>query len=156
MKLGKGYPTVLTEDQCINEDTVACVADVPNFLGSYTVKAGEAVSLGIGEYSSFEAANGRIYASIMDDSAEAAEEPGILRISIWSPQNKPLRILKEFHTSQLSTSATDLTKQLPLEEQEELIREDKKLVFEFIPENADTIVKADTVMFIPITKYEVL
>ena len=156
MKLGNenGYPSVLTESNCINADTVAVTKDVPIFLGSYTVQAGEAISLGIGKYESYEAANGRIYSKFQN--ATPAEVKGVFRISIWSAQNKPMKILKEFHTSQLNTNVEDLTKQMPLSEQYELLTEDKKLVFEFIPEADETIVKANTVMYIPITKYEVL
>jgi hypothetical protein len=152
-RLGVGYPSMLTAGDLLAADAV-CTAGVPAYLGAYTVQAGEAICLGIGQFASFEAAAGRIYADMIDDAAGA--EAGILRLSIWSAQNKPLKILKEFHTSQLKTSATDLTKQMPLPEQTEMITEDKKLVVEFISAAADTIDVSACTLQVPITKYEVL
>lgn len=117
--------------------TVSLIANQFNKLGEYIVKAGEVISIGYGAQSGMDNALGRIY-GIMQD-ATPAEIPGTWRLSIYSPQDRPIKILWELRTEAVNTVATDRTKQTPLPIGIEDVTKDKKFVLEFKPDVAKTM-----------------
>lgn len=106
-------------------------------IGEYKVQAGEIIEVGYGGIASQSDAIGRIYAKFA--TSASAEVTGKLRMHVYSPQNRPLRIIHEFHTSALNTVETDRTKQTPLPYSDIQIGEDYKLVLEFEPDANATI-----------------
>lgn len=120
-------------------------------LGSYQVTAGEKISVGAGMLSGMDNAIGRIYAKFLNSDATPLEVPGKVRLSIYSPQDRPIMIVKEFRTEDLNTNASDKTKQLPLPEHDVWIREDQKLVLEFLPDSTGYISKTNTTLLMSVT-----
>jgi hypothetical protein len=116
----------------------ALIAGQYNKLGEYEVKAGETITLGYGPNGTMSDAVGRIYGAIMDTAAAPVELKGKIRLSIHSPQDRPLKIVDEFRTEALNTSSSDRTKQTPYPEHIEVVTEDKKIVLEFLPDAIGT------------------
>jgi hypothetical protein len=112
--------------------TVTCLPNVPTKLGEYKVQAGEMIALGYGEQSGLDNAVGRFYASIKDTNATPVELNGVLRLSVFSPQDRPLQILAEYDTDIVNDNPSDRTKQTPFPFNKTFLSEDKKLVLEFI------------------------
>jgi hypothetical protein len=145
------FTTAFTKEQLINAD-VAVLANQYNKIGEYKVEAGETITIGQGA-GGYDSAIGRIFADLRDNAVTpGVKMTGKLRFSIWSPQDRPLWIIKEFHTSALDTSATDRTKQTPLNEGMDVLTEDKKLVIEFRPDVAGTLSKANTTIIMDVTQ----
>lgn len=93
---------------------VACPQNVFTRLGSYTVPAGMLVSLGYGANESQEGSPGRLYFDIRDNTASpGAVIDGIIRISVVSPQDRPIKTLCEFPTTVLRSDKTNRTLQVP-------------------------------------------
>jgi hypothetical protein len=149
------YSTTLTQADLMDNDTIAVLAGIPIKLGEYQVQAGEEIAIGFGPFAGQESAIGRIYAEIMDDTATAAEEPGMLRLSVWDPQNRPLIVLGEWRTETLSSGASDRSLRIPLPESNINLTEDQKLVLEFISDASDTVVKASSTIAVDCTRYRV-
>lgn len=120
-------------------------------LGEYVVTAGEEISVGNGILAGQDNATGRIFAKFMTASG-AAEVTGTVRFHIYSSQNRPIEITHEFRTEDLNTSDTNRTLQLPLPEHAVWLREDQKLVLEFIADSAATITKADSKLTMSMTR----
>lgn len=112
------------------------VAGVITKIGSYKVQAGEAISLGYGTNESQEGSPGRFYIDLRDNSAAPGTKiDGIIRFSVWSPQNRPIKILYEVHTAQVRTDAVNRTLQLPFPSSNfPFVTQDKQIVIEFIPD----------------------
>jgi hypothetical protein len=145
------FTTAFTEEQLISGDTL-CKTGMFNKIGEYKVEAGETITIGQGS-GGYDSAIGRIFADLRDNSAApGAKMTGKIRLSVWSPQDRPLWIMKEFHTSKLDTSATDVTKQTPLNEGDDVLTEDKKLVIEFRPDVEGTISKSQSTFVMDITQ----
>jgi regulator of extracellular matrix RemA (YlzA/DUF370 family) len=130
--------------------TIVCNAGQFTKLGQYVVSAGELISIGYGNLSGMDNAIGRIYAKFQN--ATPAAVSGVLRISIVSPQDRPLKIMHEFRTEALDTSSTDRTKQTPLSIGLEDISEDTKIVLEFKPDTTATLTTANCTMVMDITQ----
>ncbi len=147
------FRSAFTQADLINADTVACIAGNPIKLGEYVVPAGELVSIGYGTLNGQQNATGRIYAdlqSLTDDVAAAVD--GLVRISAFSPQDRPKEILREYRTETLRQNETDRTKQVPFEEHQLAVSEDKKIVFEFIADANVTVNKSKSKILMDITK----
>src|SRR5690348_14484883 len=80
-------------------------------LGEQIVPAGLYRSIGFGSSGSQSDATGRIYCKL--NTAASVEVTGRLRISIFTPQDRNLVTLGEWHSSSLDANATDRSKQLP-------------------------------------------
>lgn len=143
------YRSAFTKTELMSGDVVL-TAGAWARLGSYEVKAGETISIGYGALSGMDNAIGRIYGVM--NTAASAEIKGKLRISIYSPQDRPIKIMHEWRTEVLNTSATDRTKQTPLAEGIEIITEDKKIVVEFLPDTSATVAKAQSTLIMDITQ----
>lgn len=147
------FRDVFTQSDLIDSTTVTCAAGVWVKLGEYQVPAGEAVSVGFGPYSGQENAVGRLFVELKD------EVPGVihgkLRLSMYTPQDRPKKIIGEYRTNILSSNSTDRTKQLPYPEDGLMITEDQKLVLEFLPDTAETLTKANCTILMDVTKFVV-
>jgi hypothetical protein len=146
------FRSAFTKAELISGD-VAVVTGQYNKLGEYKVEAGETITVGYGGQGGMDNAVGRIYGAIMNNAAApGVEMKGKIRLSIHSPQNRPLKIITEFRTELLNTNASDRTKQTPLPEHVEVLTEDKKLVLEFLPDAGGTVGKANSSLIFDITQ----
>jgi hypothetical protein len=135
--------------------TVACTAGLFTRLGSRVIQAGELLSLGFGNQSDQAGAQGRIFVDVRDNTASpGAIVPGIVRLTVYTPQDRPLVILAEFRVETLNQNSSDRTKQLPFPESIYQISEDKKLVIEFKPDATATVSNTNTKMVIDITEVQ--
>lgn len=122
-------------------------------LGSYAVQAGELVSPGYAGQSGQDNAQGRLYVDLKDNTATpGASVNGVLRLSIFSPQDRPLEIINEWRTETLRTSATDRTLQIPFPEFDAWVSEDKKIVLEFKADANATLGKVNSTLIMDCTK----
>lgn len=147
--MGERYRSAFTAAQLVAADKAVTAGEWAR-LGVYAVQAGEMISLGYGALSGMDNAVGRIYAKFA--ASGGAEVTGKVRLTIYSPQDRPLKIMHEFRTEALNTSASDRTKQTPFAEGPEIITEDKKIVLEFLPDANATIAKAQSVLIMDITQ----
>ncbi|MDP4170145.1 MAG: hypothetical protein Q8906_06000 [Bacillota bacterium] len=135
--------------------TVACTQGLFTRLGARVIQAGELLSLGFGNQSGQQDAQGRIFVDIRDNTASpGAVVPGVVRLTVYTPQDRPLVILAEFRVETLNQNSADRTKQLPFPESIYQLSEDKKLVIEFKPDATATISNANTKMVIDITEVQ--
>lgn len=148
------YRSAFTKADLVSGTTVPIVAGQYNKLGEYKVQAGETISIGYGQLSGMDNAIGRIYGVIKDSAATPAELKGKLRLSIYSPQDRPMKIMQEWRTEAINTSSSDRTKQTPLPEGIEEITEDKKIVLEFLPDSVGNgnVSKANSDLIFDITQ----
>lgn len=143
------FRSAFTQNHLITNATTVCVAGNPTILGEYVVPAGELVAIGYGKESGQESAQGRIF---IDLQAAAAAANGVIRISAYSPQNRPKEIMKEFRTETLRQNETDRTKQVPFAQHDLFVSEDKKIVLEFIADANATVDKSKCKILFDITK----
>jgi len=146
------FSSMLTVSDLFDDDTLAVTAGKWARVGEYEVAKGEEVAIGFGQYDDQERAVGRLYAKLMDDTDPAVEEAGLLRLSVYSPADRPLKILWEGRTN-VAGASTTRSEQIALPENAVNVREDQKIVLEFKPDSSDTIVKADSTILIDVTKY---
>lgn len=135
--------------------TVALVAGSIVRLGEYKVQAGELICNGFGEQTGQDNAVGRVFMKLMDTTATPVQIHGMVRLSVYSPQNRPLLILSEHRTEILASGETDRSLQTPYPEDVNWIQEDKKLVLEFIPDTTATFSKANSKVLMDMTVEEV-
>jgi hypothetical protein len=147
------YRGTFTKAELISAATVGVVAGAAAVLGKYAVQAGEAIKLGFGNLSGQENAIGRLYMQFKDTTGTPVLLSGTVRLSIWSPQDRPIAIIGEWRTEQLDTVATDRTKQIPMPEDIYKITEDKKVVLEFISDTTATLSKANSTIVMDITRF---
>lgn len=147
--MGEIFRSAFTKEHLIESATVDCIAGNPIMLGAYTVPAGELVSIGYGLQSGQESAQGRIFIDLQTATGKA---DGLVRITAYSPQNRPKEIMKEYRTETLRENGTDRTKQIPFPEHDLYISEDKKIVLEFIADTDVTVDKSKSTILMDITK----
>lgn len=147
--MGERYRSAFTKAELMSGDVVT-VAGQWARLGVYNVNAGETISIGHGALSGMDNATGRIYMIL--NTAASAELKGKVRLSIYSPQDRPIKIMHEFRTEVLNTALADRTKQTPLPEGIEIITEDKKIVLEFLPDASGTVAKTQSTIIMDITQ----
>lgn len=121
-----------------------------NRIGSYTVKAGEVIFMGFGSAGNMHDAVGRAYAKLQHDTP--GEMTGTWLIQIESAQDIPLEVLGTWRSEDFNTSATDKTKQLPWPMMQPGVSKDKKIVFYFRPDAAETIDISGSTISIDITR----
>jgi hypothetical protein len=147
------YRSSMSVDDLITAATVVCNAGVPTKLGEYKVQAGEMIALGYGEQSGLDNAVGRIFADIRDNAASpGASVKGKLRLSVFSPQDRPLQILAELDCDIVNDNETDRTKQTPFPFNKTFISEDKKLVLELIAKTTVTVGKVNSKLLFDTTQ----
>lgn len=145
------FSSAFTKNDLFKADTVSLVKGEPIRVGERTVQAGEKISIGYGVQSGMDNAVGRIYADFKNSESTPGNVEGLVRLSVWSPQNRLMKILKEWRTEELRTSSTDRTKQIPLPEHEIEITEDKKLVLEIVADADATLSKANSTLVMSTT-----
>jgi hypothetical protein len=155
--LGTIFRTAFTKEQLMTGD-VAVVAGQPIRLGEYKVQAGELVSLGYANNESQEGAAGRIYVDIKNNAAvPGANIEGTVRFAIYSPQNRHMETLVEYRTETLRTDKANRTLQVPFPSSMfPFIREDRKLVLEFIADAAGTVGKANSTILMDMTTQTII
>lgn len=126
------YRSALTQADLIANASTNTVAGQFVKLGERKIYAGEQIALGFAESAGQDNAVGRLFIDLQN--ATVAVE-GTVRISIFSPQNRPLVTLHEFRTETLRHGAADRSLQVPFPVGSAWSSEDKKLVLEFM---ADT------------------
>jgi hypothetical protein len=147
------YRSSMTEEELIDTATVSVLAGQPVKLGEYVVSAGEMIMLGYETKSGLDDAVGRIFANIKDNSASPGVElKGKLRLSAYTPQGRPMRILAEFDTDIVNDNETDRTKQTPFPANGIFLSEDKKLVLEFISKTTATVGKTNSRILFDVTQ----
>lgn len=150
------FRSALTQNDLITTATTAVVAGTYNKLGERKIEAGESLSIGFGQQSGQESAQGRIFIDVRDNGVTPGLViNGTVRLQVYSPQNRPLVILGEWRTETLRTGSGDRTKQIPLPEDIYSLTEDKKLVLEYMPDAAQTVGKTNTVILLDTTEEEV-
>jgi hypothetical protein len=149
------YRSAFNKDTFFSAATVAVVAGEAKKLGEYAVNSKEIISLGWGGLEGQENAQGRIYVQLKDNTeAGAVQIHGTVRLSVYSPQDRPIAIMHEFRTEQLDTSSTDRTKQIPFPEGMYEITEDNKIVMEFISDTSATLSKANSTIMMDIKRIQ--
>ena len=127
---GEIFASTFTNAELIKAATVTITAGEIIRVGEYKVQAGEMISVGSGMLAGMDNATGRVYMQFKDSAS--ALMSGSIRLVAYSAQNRPIEILREYRTEDLDTSATDKTKQIPNPEHYAWLREDQRLVLEFI------------------------
>jgi hypothetical protein len=155
---GEIFRSTFTANELIKATgSLAMTANEVLRLGEYKVQAGEEISVGSGQLTGMESATGRIFMDLRDTAAAGgAAVSGMVRLQAYSAQNRPIEIINEWRTEDLYTNATDKTKQLPCAEHSIWLREDQRLVLEFIPDTGGagngTLSKAQSKILMAMTK----
>lgn len=148
--LGRGYQSKLIQSNFAIQAR-ALIAGQPMIIGQYTVNAKEAISLGKGQHSALDQAEGRAYMDLKSGASTNIE--GMVRISVYTPQMREKMILAEWRTEALrQTSKRD---QEPLPEMREVVTEDDIIVISVIADANATVSVADTKLSFDIVRYEV-
>jgi hypothetical protein len=147
--MAERFRSAMTKNDLITAD-LALTAGVFMKLGEYKVQAGELVTIGYGQESGQESAQGRIYMDLK--TSASAVIAGTVRLQAYSPQNRPMVVLGEWRTEVLSQGNGDRTKQVPLPEGLYWLSEDKKLFLEFSADAAATLAKAQSTVLIDTTE----
>jgi hypothetical protein len=147
--MAERFRSALTKNELITADT-ACTTGTFTKLGEYKIQAGETVTVGYGQESGQESAQGRIFMDLK--TAASAVIAGTIRLQVYSPQNRPMVILGEWRTETVSTGSGDRTKQIPLPQNLYWASEDKKIVLEFNPDATATVAKVQSTVLIDTTE----
>lgn len=145
--MGEVYRSAYTLDHFTKEDVTVKAGQWVR-IGEYRVQAGELVSVGFGGSNGQESAQGRIFMDIKD---AAGQLEGFVRLSVYSPQDRPIEIIHEFNIATLRLNETDRTKQVPFPEDQRWLSQDKKLVLEFKAAADGTIDKSKTKLLMDMT-----
>lgn len=147
--MGEVYRSAKTQADLISGD-ISCIAGQYVRLGTYVVKAGEMISVGYGAQSAMNEAQGRYFARLEDSAGNILS--GTLRLSVYSPLDRPIEIIGEMRTEQLNTDPVDRTKQIPFPEDQAWITRDKKLVLEFCCDTTVTLTKSKSTVLMDTTQ----
>jgi len=120
-------------------------------VGRYVVPAGIGVSIGYGLSRGQDSAEGRIYADL--NATGSVDVDGVCRLVAIDPREMTVETLFECHSSQLRTSATDRTQQLPFPEHSALLTEDYILSFQMRGSAVATLDASICTLFMDITTY---
>jgi hypothetical protein len=153
--MGQVYSSAFTKEQAYNvfssAGTLAVQAGKEYRLMEFKVEAGINYSFGEGFGTNYEDAIGRIFMDIRDNTAApGAQVSGMVRLLWLKPSKKQGAIIREYHTSKLSSGETDARQQCPFPLQDQngnwspLVSEDKYLAIEFIPDNDVTLSYANS------------
>ena len=149
------FASTLIASTLIDAATVAIVTTGFTKCGEYQVPAGEELAIGFGGYGSQADSIGRLYAVMMNGAVPPVLIPGTMRLSVHSPQDRPLRVLGEWRTERATLGATAMEQRIPLPEHPVNLREDQKLVLEMISDAAATLTLANCTINLDVTKYVV-
>lgn len=144
------FPSALTEDDLITSASTSCLAGEAKRLGVKEISKGEAVMFGQGKLAGQNTAVGRAYASLKNSTTQLH---GLIRLAVYSAQDRLIKIISEYRTEELLTSSTDRTQKMPFAEVGDYYEEGRKLVLEFIADTAVTVIKADSDILFSITQF---
>lgn len=148
------FRSALTKNDLISGDIVVAVGQY-SILGKRTIQAGELLSIGFGQESGMDSAQGRIFIDIKNNAVSpGAVLDGTLRLSVYTPQMRYLVNLGEWRTETLRSGAGDRTKQIPLNESVYQLSEDKILCLEFLPDVAGTVGKNNSSVLLDTTEVQ--
>lgn len=143
------FRSAMTEAHLINSATVSVIAGQFVTVGKYKVEAGELITIGYGQQSGQNNAQGRIFMDFKDDVD--ANIQGLVRLSVYSPQDRPLVILGEWRSETLRSGATDRALKIPLPENFTWLSEDKQLFLELQADVGATLSKANSEILLDTT-----
>lgn len=147
--MGEYYRSALTQTDLISAATVTTTAGQFVKLGERKILAGETIGLGYGDASGQDNAVGRLFMDLKDSTP--ANVNGIVRLSIYSPQNRPLIVLHEFRTETLRMGSTVRDQQIPFPIGSAWASEDKKIVLEFMADASGLVNRTNTTILLDIT-----
>jgi hypothetical protein len=153
MALLNPFRSVFKAADLLGAVDVALVATKYREVGRFTVPAGTAYAIGYGGNPGQDSAEGRFYADI--NSIVPGDLDGMVRLVLLDPQERVLETLFECHTSQLRTSATDRSQQLPVPEHAAKIGEDYSIAFEMKPDADGTVDVSACILYLDVTVYSV-
>jgi len=141
----------------ISAATVLLLKDEWKNIGSVTVPADQLIGLGYGGLGTQDAAPGRMYVKLMDNTETPVAITGQFRIEIQSSNDLPMGgrpILIDYDLATTALGATNRTERLPLPFNEVMLSKDKKFVFKIKNnfETAQTLSRANSSIEIDITK----
>jgi hypothetical protein len=144
------YRSTFTASNLIQGATISCPSGTFTQLGEYQVLPGDLIALGYSDLDDQSGAVGRIYVSLMN--ATPALIPGTFRLSLMSEADRQLSIEFECRIEITSTNSGDRTKQLPLEVSGTWLSNYKRFQLSFNPDSTSTVVLANSVLLVDITK----
>ena len=157
-KIQNPFSSALTRADFIPDAVASVVCPAGRFteLGRFIIVAGVAIALGHGELAGQDAAHGRIFADIRDaGTTPGLVINGLLRFDIHTPQDFVERTLWQERTENLRTSATDRQQQIPMPIIPDVVGEDWFLVMKFRPDATATVGRANTLLVVSATQFEV-
>lgn len=144
------FGSAITESVII-ADTIALTPTSFQKVGEEVINAKELLSVGYGQQSGQDNAQGRIYMDLQDGAAAAID--GKVRLSIYNPQERNMNILREFNLKTLKTDLADRTKQIAFPDNTNTwITEDNKLVIEVMANANVTLTKANCTILFDVTR----
>lgn len=143
------YRSTLTQNDLVATST-ACLAGQMNLLGEYKIVPGELIAMGYGSDNTQSNAVGRMYMFI--GVAGPTESPGVVRLVAMSATDRQYEIVYESRNEIVDANPTDRTKQLPFEQFNLFLSENKRWALFFQPDVNSTITKAATTIRIDVTR----
>lgn len=154
---GSLYRGTLNTDDVIGAATVALVKGQYVDIGVLKVKADELVGMGYGNENTQDAAQGRIFIELKDNSGTPVAVDGKFRILMTSSQQMPVGekpVIIDVDLTALSQGSGDRTKQIPFTFNNVMLSRDKEFHFQVCntAASAQTLVKANSKCLIDITR----
>jgi len=141
----------------IGAATVTLIKGEWKTIGEVVVPADQLIGLGYGGYGTQDAAPGRMYVELMDNTVTPVAITGQFRIEIQSSNDMPLGgrpVLIDYDLATTALGATNRTERLPLPFANVMLSKDKKFVFKVKnnASSAQTLSQANSSVEIDITK----
>jgi len=149
-KYSSQYRSTLNQAQLISGASTVCTTGTFTQLGEYQVLPGDMIALGYSDLDDQSGAVGRIYVELQDSTP--SDIPGTYRLSLMSEADRQLSIEFECRTEISNTNPTDRTKQLPFEVSSTWLTNFKRFQLSFNPDSTATVVKANCLVLVDITK----
>ncbi|MBK5251101.1 MAG: hypothetical protein JJE29_00425 [Peptostreptococcaceae bacterium] len=138
--MAKKFKTTLNAALLGMDTDVVCAAGVPARLGTFTIPAGQAYSVGYGPFVGRSDAIGHAMLVLMDDTAVTPEaEEGLVSLEVRDPQGRHKATIFEARTEELKLGAADPGLRMPLAEDAGMINEDDRIELWFTSDAADTV-----------------
>ncbi|MHC1722244.1 MAG: hypothetical protein AB9836_03450 [Aminipila sp.] len=141
----------------IDTDTVALIKGEWKVIGQIVIPADQLVGLGYGGVGTQDAAPGRLYVSLKDNSAEKKPIEGQFRIEIASSNDLPLGgrpVLIDYDLATTALGAVNRTERLPMPFANIVLSKDKKFVFKVknTAATVQTLSRSNSAVEIDVTK----
>ena len=141
----------------IGAATVTLIKDEWKAIGQVVIPADMLVGLGYGQVGTQDAAMGRLFVDLKDNSGTPAAVTGQFRIEIMSSNDMPLGgrpVLIDYDLATTALGLTNRSERLPLPFSDIVLSKDKKFVFKVKNDaaSAQTLSRANSKIEIDITK----